>query len=221
MRPLESTEFLDHESPEVLDLLNRALTGAPTSPRQIATRLYYAVRDGIRYEIYGADLSRGGLRASQTIRTGSGMCLHKSIVYASALRAAGVPSRLVLADVRNHLASPRLRELIGGDVFRYHCLTSLELDGRWLSATPVFNKGLCRLYDLTPLEFDGTRDSLYHPFDRQGRAHMEFLRFHGEFADLPYDRVIEGIRAAHPGLFADACTVATGSLAADARTPGA
>lgn len=214
---MEPTEFLDHASPEVAALVGRTLTGQEDSPREVATRLYYAVRDGIRYEVYGADLSREGLRASRILRTGSGMCLHKSIVYASALRAVGIPSRLVLTDVRNHLASPRLRELVGGDVFRYHCLTSLELGGRWMRATPVFNKWLCRLYDLTPLEFDGTGDSVHHPFDRQGRAHMEFLHEHGEFADLPYERVIEGLRAAHPGMFADASTVAAGSLAADAR----
>src|SRR5690349_8442038 len=118
MSSLAPTDFLDHGSPEVTDLLDRYLTGAETTARQVATSLYYAVRDGIRYEVYGADLSRDGLRASRIIRTGSGMCLHKSIVYAAALRAAGVPSRLVLTDVRNHLASPRLRELVGGDVFR-------------------------------------------------------------------------------------------------------
>jgi transglutaminase-like putative cysteine protease len=98
------TVFLDSSSSEVRDLVRRT---AAASPRDHAVNLYSAVRDGIRYEVYGADLSREGLRASQIIRTGSGMCLHKSIVYAAALRAAGIPSRLVLTDVRNHLASPR------------------------------------------------------------------------------------------------------------------
>lgn len=209
-------EFIDHTSDEVRDFVRRTVSTAD-SPTAQAVALYYAVRDKIRYEVYGADLSREGLRASQVLQGRSGMCIHKSIVYAAALRSIGVPSRLVLTDVRNHLASPRLRELVGGDVFRFHCLTSVYNGQTWVRATPVFNKTLCRLYGITPLDFDGTADSLYHPFDSHGREHMEFLHEHGEFDDLPYDLVIEGLRTAHPRLFAGADRFAAGSLLADAH----
>lgn len=92
--------------------------------------------------------------------------------------------------MRNHLAPARLRALVGGDVFRYHCLTSVYLNGRWVKSTSVFPRILCKLYHIAPLEFDGTTDSLHHPFDLHDRRHMEFLHTHGEFADLPYDRVV-------------------------------
>ena len=141
-------EFIDHHSAEVRSFVDRTLESTADSPMAQAVALYYAVRDRIRYEVYGADLSRDGLKASQVLRTGSGMCIHKSIVYAAALRAIGVPSRLVLTDVRNHLSSPRLRELVGGDVFRFHCLTSVHNGQKWVRATPVFNKTLCRLYGI-------------------------------------------------------------------------
>ncbi len=212
---LSATEFLDHTSPEVLGLVERVVPDG-ASPNEAAVKLYYHVRDRLLYEVYGADLSRTGFRASATLRTGSGMCIHKSIVYAAALRAVGVPSRLVLTDVRNHLASPRLRELVGGDVFTFHCLTSVYLDGNWVRATPVFNRTLCRLFKMAPLEFTGTADSMYHPYDDDGRAHMEFLKFHGDFDDLPYDMVIDGLRSAHPRLFATEDTFSAGSLVADA-----
>jgi transglutaminase-like putative cysteine protease len=212
----QATELLDHGSAEVHEFVRRVLTDDDRTPREQAVRLYYAVRDTLRYEVYGADLSRAGLRASQTLRRRSGMCIHKSVVYAAALRTLGIGSRLVLTDVRNHLASPRLRELIGGDVFRFHCLTAVHLDGSWVKATPVFNKTLCRLYGMVPLDFDGRSDSMHHPYDQHGRRQMEFLRFHGEFDDLPYELVIDGLRAAHPALFAGTTTFAAGSLVADA-----
>jgi transglutaminase-like putative cysteine protease len=129
------------------------------------------------------------------------MCLHKSVLYAAGLRSLGIPARLVLTDVRNHLASEKLVSLLGGDVFHQHCLTSVRLEGQWVRATPVFNKNLCRLYRMAPLDFDGTADSVHHPFDLKGRRQMEFLRFHGEFDDLPYEAVLADLRAAHPGLF--------------------
>jgi transglutaminase-like putative cysteine protease len=189
---------------------------ADLSPVEKAKRLYYAVRDGIRYEIYGVDISRAGLRASAVIRGGSGLCIHKSVVFAAAARALGIPARLVLTDVRNHLASPRLRSLVGGDVFHYHCLVSVRLEDRWVKATPVFNGVLCRLYGMAPLEFDGTADSLHHPYDERGRRYMEFLKIHGEFDDLPYELVTRGLRRAHPGLFADHNRTRSGALVDEA-----
>lgn len=209
---LAETEFLDHGSPEVQELVRRTPEEGTATRTERAVWLYYAVRDSIRYEVYGADLSREGLRASAVLRTGAGMCLHKSVLYAAALRAIDVPSRLVLTDVRNHLTSERLVTLLGGDVFHQHCLTSVFLDDRWVRATPVFNRILCRLYGIDELGFDGTADSLHHPYDRAGRRSMEFLREHGEFDDLPYDFVLGSLRRAHPGLFASSTTFTSGSL---------
>ncbi|MEV4318168.1 transglutaminase-like domain-containing protein [Actinocrispum sp. NPDC049592] len=212
---LAPTEFLDHTAPEVTAFVERVAPDPDAAPDRRAVALYYAVRDEIRYEVYGADLSRRGLRASQVLRAGSGMCLHKSVVYAAALRACGIPARLVLTDVRNHLTSPRLRDLVGGDVFHYHCLTSVHLGQKWMRVTPVFNRTLCRLFKIAPLEFDGSGDSVYHPYDLNGRRHMEFLHTHGEFPDLPYDLVIAGLRRAHPRLFAGTDRFASGSLVLD------
>lgn len=218
---LQETEFLDHESETVRSFVAEALQGASNDPTDQAVRLYYKVRDGIRYEVYGADLSRAGLRASAIIRAGSGFCVHKSLVYAATLRAIGVPSRLVFADVRNHLASERLRDLVGGDLFRFHSLTSAHLGGKWVKATPVFNKRLCRLYGMKALEFNGRDDSFYHPYDEDGRKHMEFVHMHGEFDDFPYELVVEGIRGSHPRLFESQYKTAEGSLASEAAGTGA
>ncbi|HEX5568890.1 MAG TPA: transglutaminase-like domain-containing protein [Streptomyces sp.] len=219
---LRPTEFLDHDHDVVRDFVHRSLPGGGEGMSDIerARALYYAVRDGIHYEVYGADLSREGLRASSTIRRGMGFCVHKSIVYAAAMRAVGVPSRIYYGDVRNHLASPRLEELMGGKVFCFHSLTTILLDGKWVKVTPVFNALLCRLYKIRPLEFDGRNDSMYHPYDEDGRQHMEFLRSHGEFDDVPYDLVVGGIREAHPRLFEGRDTTASGSLVADAGQDG-
>ena len=212
----QRSAFLDHDAPAVRAFVEQALAGDAGGPTERAVRLYYAVRDGIRYDVYGADLSRDGLRASSVVRAGKGFCLHKSILYAATLRAVGIPSRLVLTDVRNHLASQRLKELVGGDVFRFHCLTSLHLEGRWVRATPVFNRTLCRLYRIAPLEFDGTADSVHHPYDARGRRYMEFLHEHGEFDDFPYDLVVPTLSLTSPRLFRGGRVLATGSLASEA-----
>ncbi|GAA1720910.1 transglutaminase family protein [Kribbella yunnanensis] len=210
------TAFLDYETDEVQAFVDHAVKDRSADPTTNAIELYYAVRDGIFYEVYDADLSPEGLKASSTVRAKSGFCLHKSAVYAAAVRAVGIPSRLVYGDVRNHLASPRLIEHIGGDVF-FHGLTQVHLNGKWVKATPVFNKMLCKLYGMEALEFDGLSDSLYHPY-AEGGGSMEFLTDHGSFDDVPYDFVIATMRAKHPKFLSGTGTVAGGSLAAEGTT---
>ncbi|MGW4164689.1 transglutaminase-like domain-containing protein [Streptomyces sp. NPDC004788] len=219
------TAFLDHESDEVQNFVDSVVTDRSADRRENAVALYYAVRDGLDYEVYGTDLSPEGMRASSVLKAGQGFCLHKSIVYAAAVRALGIPSKLVYGDVRNHLASPRLIAHIGGDVF-FHGLTQVYLDGKWVKATPVFNKLLCRLYGMDALEFDGTADSLYHPHSSEsGKGAMEFLKDHGAFDDVPYDFVMSRMRAQHPGFLSGdgdgTGTVRGGSLAAEADTVNA
>ncbi|HKN52907.1 MAG TPA: transglutaminase-like superfamily protein, partial [Amycolatopsis sp.] len=72
-------------------------------------------------------------------------------------------------------------------------------------------------YRMKPLEFDGLSDSMYHPYDENGCRHMEFLRWRGEFDDVPYETIVEGIKQAHPLLFAGSHTTAPGSLSDEAR----
>jgi len=105
-----------------------------------------------------------------------------------------IPARLGFADVRNHLTTRRMRELMKTDVFYWHGYTSIFLNGAWVKATPAFNIGLCERFHLRPLDFDGKSDSIYHPFDLEGKKHMEYLAYRGEFADVPIDRIEETFR---------------------------
>jgi hypothetical protein len=213
----QPTEFLDYESPVIAHFIEACVGERHSSQREQAVSLYYAVRDGIEYEVYGADLSRLGMRASEVVKHARGMCIHKSVLYAACLRALEIPSRLVLVDVRNHLSSPRLRSLLGGDVLRYHCLTCLNIEGKWVKAAPVFSARLCRLYRMTPLEFDGRADAVLQPYDEQGNSFIESVHEHGEFDELPYEKVIAGLRSAHVGIFeGPSLRVRGGSLAAEA-----
>ena len=182
--------FVDSAHPSVIDFARRE-AGDATAPRDIAVRLYYAVRDGIRYDPYRIDLRPAGMTASRVLETGYGFCITKAALYAAALRVHGVPSRLGFADVRNHMTSARLRATMGTDLFAYHGYTDVRLDGRWVKATPAFNLSLCERAGTKPLEFDGLSDSILQPFDPSGRRHMEYVKERGTFADLPLAEMIE------------------------------
>jgi transglutaminase-like putative cysteine protease len=154
-------------------------------------RLYYAVRDGIRYDPYTIDLSVEGLRAANTLKTGRGWCVTKAILLTACCRSMGIPARLGFADVRNHLSTARMRDLMKTDMFYWHGYTSIYINDAWVKATPAFNIELCQRFGIRSLEFDGENDSLYHPFDLSGNRHMEYLNYRGEFADVPVDAIRE------------------------------
>jgi transglutaminase-like putative cysteine protease len=163
-------------------------------------RLYEAVRDGIVYTPYCDFHDADTYRASATLARGSGFCVAKAALLAAAARAAGIPARVGFADVRNHLCTPRLRETMGTDVFYYHGYTELWLDGRWVKATPAFDRGLCERFGVRPLEFDGTADSLFHPYDASGRRHMEYVRDRGPHADVPVADIAAVFDREYPNL---------------------
>jgi len=163
-------------------------------------RLYYAVRDGIVYTPYVDFKSPETFRASACLARGSGFCVAKAALLAAAARASGIPARVGFADVRNHLTTPRLRQLMGTDLFYYHGYTELYLGGKWVKATPAFDRGLCEKFGVRPLEFAGREDSLFHPHDVSGRRHMEYLRDRGPALDVPVADILETFNRCYPQL---------------------
>jgi transglutaminase-like putative cysteine protease len=191
------TSIIDSGHPEVVAFARRYADGA-VGEIDAAVAVYCAVRDGIRYNPYGAALSVERLRASSTLASGQGWCVAKSVLLAACYRSLGLPARLGFADVRNHLSTANLRASMNTDVFYWHGYTSVYLCGRWVKATPAFNVELCDKFGFLPLEFDGRHDSLYHPFDREGRRHMEYVNERGEYDDAPLDAMLATFRKEYP-----------------------
>jgi transglutaminase-like putative cysteine protease len=194
---LAAGRFVDSDHPAV-QAFARAHADSSMAPREIGVKLYYAVRDGFRYDPYHFDMSEVGLRASQVVQSGRGFCVPKATLLAAAARVLGVPARLGFADVRNHLTSPRLRDMMKTDLFAFHGSTELLIDGRWLKATPAFNLSLCEKAGVKPLEFDGSADSIFHEFDMQGRRHMEYVHDRGSYADVPRTEMLQVFEALYP-----------------------
>lgn len=198
---LAPTRFLDYQHPDVQAFVAAALGDART-PREKAVRLYYAVRDGIRYDPYRFRMEPEVFAASTTVQEKAAYCVPKALLYAACLRAVGIPARPGFADVRNHLTTQRLLEVTGTDVFSWHGYVAVLLDDRWVKATPAFNIEMCQRFHVLPLEFDGLADSLMHPYNARQQLHMEYVKQHGEFDDLPYDQLKEEMLRDYPQLIA-------------------
>ncbi len=210
---LAPTPLIDSDHPGIVAFAREQARGGDDRARAIA--LYYAVRDGFRYDPYRIDLSPASMRASSVLAVGYGWCVPKAALLAAACRAAGIPARVGYADVRNHLSTERMRETLKTDLFVWHGYTDIWIDGHWRKATPAFNVELCNRFGLLPLEFDGQADSIYHPFDRSGNRHMEYVNMRGSFDDVPLEQIVADFRMVYADWMADMASMRSADFQAE------
>lgn len=190
--------FVDAGHPAVRAFAAAAV-GSAESPRERAVRLFYAVRDRLRYDPFTCSTDRERYFASAIAGTDRTWCVPKAVLLAAGARAVGIPAAIGLADVTNHLNSDKLRRALGGtDLFVDHGYCALWIDGRWVKAAAVFNRELCERFGVRPTEFDGRDDALLQEYDATDRRHMSYLRDDGLYHDLPFDTVMADFRAFYP-----------------------
>jgi transglutaminase-like putative cysteine protease len=194
---LGPTEFIESAAPEIVRL---AAGLARATPRETATALFDWVRDNVRYDPRSALDGKDEYRATAVLARGHGFCVQKAVLLAALARASGIPARLGFADVRNHKSPAWLREFMGTDVFVFHGYVELQLDGKWVKATPAFDTESSRRAGVLPVVLDGTNDAMLHPVDPAGHPYIEYLRYRGVFNDLPFDEMTAAFKEAYPDL---------------------
>ena len=207
---------VESTDPRVMSYVEDAVAGIEQDTKR-AVAVYYAIRDGILYDPYSADISVAGLKATTVLKERRGWCVSKAILLAACCRALGIPARLGYADVLNHLSTEKMRQRMKTNVFYWHGYTALYLDDRWVKATPAFNIELCEKFGLKPLEFNGRDDSIYHAFDQAGNRHMEYLHDRGQFLEPPIEAMRRTFDEYYPGWpdTSDAAEADFGSEVAD------
>jgi transglutaminase-like putative cysteine protease len=103
---LSPATYIDSDHPAVIAFSRKNAKG--NTPLERAISLYYAVRDGIRYNPFLDYSNDAAFRASQCIASGEGFCVGKAALLAACARVDGVPARVGFADVKNHSARHRI-----------------------------------------------------------------------------------------------------------------
>jgi len=191
---LRVTSFLDHDHPALVAL---ARSLARATPRETSVALFDWVRDHVAYvPLPPAD--RESFRASVVLRRRWGYCVQKAVLLAALGRAAGIPSRLGFADVRNHQLPAPLRAAMGTNLFTWHGYTEFLVEGRWVKATPAFDPGTAARAGVLPVSLDGANDALMHPVDPRGNPYIEYVEERGAFDDVPFEAIQASIAALYP-----------------------
>ncbi len=205
MRPyLQPNYFVDNDHEAVIDYARRH-SDPRIRPIENAVGLYYVIRDGFRYTPWNVVAQPQAFKASAVAvrsKDQGAHCIDKAILLAACCRHLGIPSRMHYANVRNHIGTQDLERHLGTDLLVFHGYAELHLERRWVAATPAFNRELCELLGVAPLDFDGRSDSIFQQFDREGGRFMEYVHDYGHFPDLPFDLMVGEWRKYYPEFLA-------------------
>lgn len=187
---LQPTAWIDCDHPLIVKQAQE-LTQGWVKDREKAIRLFYFVRDKCHYNMYDLSENPDDYRSSQIMKKGHGWCMPKAILLTSLCRAAGIPSRLILASIRNYKSPPEAWEMMGSNVFFPHVYNHIYLNGDWIKAAPTFDYDICERIGVAPVEFDGITDAVLPEQDLSGGRYIEYLQDYGIFADIPWDIILK------------------------------
>ncbi|MDP2310037.1 MAG: transglutaminase family protein [Pseudomonadota bacterium] len=200
---LRPNRFVDCDHPAVIAFAREHAGGL--APREAAVALFYVVRERLRYNPWRVRYAPEDYTASSVVLRDTaegGHCIDKALLLAAAARVVGIPSRLHFANVRNHVGTAKLEQKLGTDLLVYHGYAELFLGGRWVAATPAFNRELCEKLGVEPLEFDGEHDAIFQAHDRLAGRFMEYVEDHGSHVDVPFEAMVAAWRL-HYGVYAE------------------
>jgi hypothetical protein len=192
---LKPTEFFDFDKPKVRSKAFEITKGLKTQKEQ-AIALFYWVRDEIKYNMKLFIPSiKNNFKASKVLQKRQGFCVSKSILLSSLARVLGIPARIHLVDLINHLISQKIINFMGTNVMYYHGFSEFYLNNKWIKLTPSFDKETAIKGGFLPMvEFDGDHDAVFPPYDINGKKFGEYVGDRGIHADLPLNKIDEVFR---------------------------
>ncbi|MFY7671520.1 transglutaminase-like domain-containing protein [Tenacibaculum sp. MEBiC06402] len=200
MNYLRETYFFDYSN-EVIQNIISGFKNETLSGKEKTIRIYNKIRDEWRYDPYTISLSKEKYKASFIGQNESGNCVEKSVLLISCLRGLGIPARLHLGKVKNHIAVERLTEKFGSNELTPHGMVNVQLNGKWLKMSPAFNADLCKMFNVEPLAFDGENSSFLQQYNSSGSLFMEYVDDYGHFDDVPVEFMVNNIKEHYPHIF--------------------
>lgn len=185
---LEPTYIIDSDHEAVVAKAEEIAAGCMTdSEIEKAQKLFLFARDGVPFSRFVKVGTKEDFKASTTLVRKKGYCAQKAVVLAALARAAGIPARVGLADIRNHAVAPQMLKLLKTNIFKVHVYVEMLLEDEWRRATPAFDTRTCTRVGWPIVQFDGRVDGMLAPELADGKRFIEYIKWFGTYPDLPYD----------------------------------
>ena len=138
---LGHTFFIDCDAASIKEKSGE-LTAGIEGEKEKAIRIFYFVRDEIRYDIYSPRSNDADFKASHVLASWRGLLRAEGSAARCAGPCRGYPCPAQICGNPQSPHPPALVEKRGSNLFPYHGLTDLNIDGRWVKATPTYDNGL-------------------------------------------------------------------------------
>jgi transglutaminase-like putative cysteine protease len=189
---LQATPTIEADHKKIRDVAGIVTRGCSNNEEK-AVKLFYFVRDTIKYNVYMISVFIDDFKASRILEWGKGYCVQKAVLLAALGRATSIPSRLAFAKIKNHKVPERVHEVLGTAIFPRHGYNQFFLNGRWVSATAAFDRALCEKNRLPTVEFNGREDALLPEKTLRGEPYIEYLKKFTPREDLPFDWIVRKV----------------------------
>jgi transglutaminase-like putative cysteine protease len=189
---LGATSTIEAEHEKIIETATKVTRGC-VSDEEKTVALFYFVRDSIRYNIYMISVFIEDFRASRILEWGKAYCVQKAVLLTALGRAAGIPSRLVFAKIKNHKIPDHVAKMFHTTIFPRHGYNQFFLNGKWVNVAATFDKALCEKSGLPTVEFDGKTDAILPEKDLKGAPYIEYVEKFPPKEDLPFDWIRERV----------------------------
>jgi len=186
-RFLLSTKLINSNHPEIVQKANE-LTHEFDSPEEKARKLFYFIRDKVRY-VFHADKEKDLYLANNILKKGRGFCTQKSILFCALARACNIPAGIHFYDIDDYTLPQNFVELLRTKTMYRHGITSLYLNKKWLKYDATLDSNLIIRNNLIPVEFSPNQDCLMHKKNKSGAKHIEYVKDYGLYADVSFDEI--------------------------------
>jgi transglutaminase-like putative cysteine protease len=199
---LKPTPVIDCDSPSIQEKA-KELTERYDDIIEKAKVLFYYTRDEIKYNIYVSKYLPEHFRASNILLNKEGYCVQKAVLFTALARAVGIPAGVGFAKIRNNLLPEKTLAWLGTNILPFHGFSELYLNGVWVKATPSIDLQTCEKGRIIPVEFDGKHDAMFNPYNRDGALHIEYLKYHSRYNDVPLEKLWDIVTQAYGVKFLD------------------
>jgi len=188
-RFLKSTTVINSDS-DIIKATAESLFNNANSDEEIVKRLFYFIRDEIRY-IFRLTDNPEDLKASFILQRKQGFCTQKAILFCAIARSINIPAGIAFFEIIDYFMN---KSAVNGRLIQYHGIASLYLHGRWILFDATLDKRLCEMNNRPVTEFSATKDCLMPPLAENRNKHIEYVKFRGMCSNIvpqPFIRLMQ------------------------------
>ncbi len=195
---LKPTPLIESLHPDIVSAATKMTSAAKTDVEK-AEKIFYFMRDDIRYE-FRAKFLEEQYHSSYILKDKKGFCTQKAILFCALARSIGIPAGIYFYDIVDHSLPEHTVQFMRTRTLYHHGIAALFLNNRWRQLDATLDIHLIQRNNLYPVEFHPNRDCLMRADTPDGRRHIEYIKDYGMENDVTFNEVASWFKRGYPHL---------------------